>query len=79
MLHPLVIMLRSLRKDFDVMFGHEEASSSVFVLFATACKYLLNLSMQLKNSRPNNIATKRIMYCRLLWSEYMIINTILYY
>ncbi len=54
------------------MFGHEEANSSIFVLLATACKYLMILSMQMKNSRLDNIATKHIMYCRFLWSKWLL-------
>ncbi len=58
-----------LRKDFDVMFGHEEANTSVFTLLATACRDLMHVSMQIKSSLPT-VAAKRTMYCRLLWSKY---------
>lgn len=54
------------------MFGLEETNSSVFQLLATAARDLMNVSMQIKSSRPSVIANKRTIYCRILWS--MLIN-----
>ena len=57
------------RKDFDVMFGQEEATTSAFTLLATACRDLMHVSIQIKSSRPSIISSKRLLYCKLLWSE----------
>ena len=63
------------RKDFDIMFGTEEVSISVFQLLGVACRELMSLSTRVKKGRSQmhlqaSTALNRIVYHRILWSEH---------
>ena len=58
-----------LRKDFDIMDGAEEATTSVFMLLAGACIHLMALSAQVKKSNGKSGTITHLVYHRMLWSE----------
>ena len=58
------------RKDYYIMFGIEEVSISVFQLLGVACRELMSLSTRIKKGRQATAALNRIVYHRILWSEY---------
>ena len=59
------------RKDFDVMDGAEEATSSVFMLLANACLNLMVLSTKVRksDSKVSTSSIPHMVYHRMLWSK----------
>ena len=59
------------RKDFDVMDGAEEATSSVFMLLANACLSLMVLSTKVRksDSKVSTASIPHVVYHRMLWSK----------
>ena len=69
---PLVF---TYRKDYDVMYGNEEVTISVFQLLGIACRELMSLSTRIKEGQSQmhlqtNTTPNRMIYYRILWSEY---------